>query len=75
MPETKRDYPVGRGKPPVHTRFKKGQPGDRADRVRKTAGAVDRGARRRRPAITVRSQVQRGIDSASHVSIAVATAE
>ena len=25
MPETKRDYAVGRGKPPVHTRFKKGQ--------------------------------------------------
>jgi hypothetical protein len=27
-PENKRDYPVGRGKPPVHTRFKKGQSGN-----------------------------------------------
>jgi hypothetical protein len=27
MSETKRDYEVGRGKPPVHTRFKKGQSG------------------------------------------------
>jgi hypothetical protein len=26
--ENKRDYPVGRGKPPVHTRFKKGQSGN-----------------------------------------------
>jgi hypothetical protein len=25
--ETKRDYQVGRGKPPVHSRFKKGQSG------------------------------------------------
>jgi hypothetical protein len=28
MSETKRDYHVGRGKPPVHSRFKKGQSGD-----------------------------------------------
>ena len=28
MTEKKRDYEVGRGKPPVHTRFKKGQPGN-----------------------------------------------
>ena len=28
MSETKRDYAVGRGKPPVHTRFKKGQSGN-----------------------------------------------
>jgi hypothetical protein len=28
MPENKRDYAVGRGKPPVHTRFKKGQSGN-----------------------------------------------
>ena len=28
MPENKRDYPVGRGNPPVHTRFKKGQSGN-----------------------------------------------
>jgi hypothetical protein len=28
MSETKRDYEVGRGKPPVHTRFKKGQSGN-----------------------------------------------
>ena len=28
MPENKRDYPVGRSKPPVHTRFKKGQSGN-----------------------------------------------
>jgi hypothetical protein len=27
MSENKRDYVVGRGKPPVHTRFKKGQSG------------------------------------------------
>ena len=27
MSETKRDYEVGRGKPPVHSRFKKGQSG------------------------------------------------
>jgi hypothetical protein len=26
--ESKRDYQVGRGKPPVHTRFKKGQSGN-----------------------------------------------
>jgi len=26
--ETKRDYQVGRGKPPVHSRFKKGQSGN-----------------------------------------------
>ena len=26
--ETERDYEVGRGKPPVHSRFKKGQPGN-----------------------------------------------
>src|SRR5215471_5579863 len=26
--ENKRDYEVGRGKPPVHTRFKKGQSGN-----------------------------------------------
>jgi len=25
MSDTKRDYAVGRGKPPVHSRFKKGQ--------------------------------------------------
>ena len=28
MAENKRDYEVGRGKPPVHTRFKKGQSGN-----------------------------------------------
>ena len=28
MSETKRDYAVGRGKPPVHSRFKKGQSGN-----------------------------------------------
>jgi hypothetical protein len=28
MTEKKRDYEVGRGKPPVHTRFKKGQSGN-----------------------------------------------
>ena len=28
MTENKRDYEVGRGKPPVHTRFKKGQSGN-----------------------------------------------
>ena len=28
MSETKRDYEVGRGKPPVHSRFKKGQSGN-----------------------------------------------
>jgi hypothetical protein len=28
MPENKRDYAVGRGKPPVRTRFKKGQSGN-----------------------------------------------
>jgi len=28
MSETKRDYEVGRGKPPVHSRFKKGQFGN-----------------------------------------------
>jgi hypothetical protein len=28
MSETKRDYQVGRGKPPVHSRFKKGQSGN-----------------------------------------------
>ena len=27
MSENKRDYVVGRGKPPAHTRFKKGQSG------------------------------------------------
>jgi hypothetical protein len=34
--ENKRDYEVGRGKPPVHSRFKEGQPGNPADRARKT---------------------------------------
>jgi hypothetical protein len=29
-PENKRDYPVGRGKPPVHTRSKIGQSATRA---------------------------------------------
>jgi hypothetical protein len=28
MSENKRDYAVGRGKPPVNTRFKKGQSGN-----------------------------------------------
>jgi len=28
MSETKRDYEVGRGKPPVYSRFKKGQSGN-----------------------------------------------
>ena len=28
MSETKRDYEVDRGKPPVHSRFKKGQSGN-----------------------------------------------
>src|SRR3974390_3313440 len=28
MSENKRDYAVGRGKPPVHSRFKKGQSGN-----------------------------------------------
>jgi hypothetical protein len=37
MSETKRDYAVGRGKPPVHTRFKKGQSGTRADRAQETS--------------------------------------
>jgi hypothetical protein len=32
MPENKRDYPVGRGKPPVHIRFKKGHSGNRRGR-------------------------------------------
>ena len=36
MSENKRDYEVGRGKPPVHGRFKKASPATRADRARKT---------------------------------------
>jgi hypothetical protein len=36
MPENKPDYTGGRGKPTVHTRFEKGQSGNRADRARKT---------------------------------------
>jgi hypothetical protein len=28
MSETKRDYQVGRGKPPLHSRFQKGQSGN-----------------------------------------------
>jgi hypothetical protein len=28
MPETERDYEAGRGKPPAHSRFKKGQSGN-----------------------------------------------
>jgi len=28
VPENKRDYEVGRGKPPVHSRFKRGQSGN-----------------------------------------------
>jgi hypothetical protein len=36
MSENKRDYAVGGGKPPVHTRFKKGQSSNPRDRTRKT---------------------------------------
>jgi hypothetical protein len=45
--ESKRDYAVGRGKPPVHTCFKKGQSGNQTGRPRKKdlpellAAAVD----------------------------------
>jgi hypothetical protein len=35
LSETKPDYEVGPGKPPVHSRFKKDQAGNRADRARK----------------------------------------
>ena len=36
MSEDKRDYEVGRGTPPVHTRFKKGQSGNPRGRPKKT---------------------------------------
>ena len=36
MSENKRDYAVGRGKPPVLIRFKKANPATREDRARKT---------------------------------------
>jgi hypothetical protein len=38
--ENKRDYGVGRGKPPVHGRFKKGNPATRADRSPKNLPAL-----------------------------------
>ena len=41
MSENKRDYEVGRGKPPVHTRFKKGQSGNpRGPRPKNLPAAV-----------------------------------
>jgi hypothetical protein len=41
MSETKRDYEIGRGKPPVHSRFKKGQSGNpRGPRPKKSADAA-----------------------------------
>jgi hypothetical protein len=54
MSENKRDYEVGRGKPPMHVRFKKASPATRADRRRfvngmapeKPAGIAGRGAQR-----------------------------
>ena len=36
MTEKKRDYEVGHGKPPVGTRFKKGQSGNPGGRAKKT---------------------------------------
>ena len=47
MSENKRDYEVGRGKPPVPTRFKKGQSGNpRGPRPKKPAGIAARRAQR-----------------------------
>ena len=47
MSENKRDYGVGRGKPPVHGRFKKGQSGNpRRPLSEKLAGIACRGAQR-----------------------------
>jgi uncharacterized protein YbaP (TraB family) len=40
MSETKRDYEVGRGKPPVHSRFKKGQSGNPRGRPAKNLAAL-----------------------------------
>jgi len=40
MTEKKRDYEVGHGKPPVGTRFKKGQSGNPGGRAKKTPPAV-----------------------------------
>jgi Family of unknown function (DUF5681) len=40
MTEKKRDYEVGHGKPPVGTRFKKGQSGNPGGRAATTAPAV-----------------------------------
>ena len=43
MSENKRDYQVGRGKPPVHSRFKKGQFGNpRGPLPEKLAGITRR---------------------------------
>ena len=36
MSENKRDYEVGRGKPPAHTGLRKANPATRADRARRT---------------------------------------
>jgi len=43
MSENKRDYQVGRGEPPVQSRFKNGQSGDPRGRI---TGPSDRHARR-----------------------------
>jgi len=40
MSETKRDYEVGRGNPPKHTRFKKGQSGSPRGPRRKNLSAL-----------------------------------
>ena len=40
MSENKRDYEVGRGKPPLHTRFKKGQSGNPRGRPAKNLPAL-----------------------------------
>jgi hypothetical protein len=37
MPDDKKSYDVGYGKPPVHTRFQKGQSGNRIGRPKKEA--------------------------------------
>jgi hypothetical protein len=37
MAESKRDYKVGRGRPPLHTRFKKGWSGNPGGRPRLSA--------------------------------------
>ena len=40
MSQTKRDYEVGRGKPPVHSRFKKGQSGNPRGRPAKNLAVL-----------------------------------